>query len=56
MGLQKPAPLASKLPVQCLGLMPCSGKLRLHEELCFLPFYEKKINPAVLAAEKILGT
>lgn len=33
------ASASSLLPIQCLRLMPCSGKLRLHAKLCFLLFY-----------------
>lgn len=33
------ASASSQLPVQCLRLLPCSGKLRLHAKLCFLLFY-----------------
>lgn len=33
------ASASSQLPVQCLRLMPCSGKLRLHAKLCSLLFY-----------------
>lgn len=45
----------SQLPVQCLRLMPCSGKLGLHAKLCFLLFYLKKNKLCLLAAGKSLG-
>lgn len=63
-GLQEPQPLelrilpaSSQLLVRCLGLVPCSGKLRLCAELCLLFFFiiiiiKKIINPAVLAVGK----
>lgn len=36
------ASASAQLPVQCLRVMPCSGKLRLHAKLCFLLFIKKK--------------
>lgn len=50
------ASASSQLPVQCLRVMPCSGKLRLHAKLCFLLFIKKKKNKlCLLAAGKSLG-